>query len=288
MARFALLVGINDYPGTQSDLQGCVNDITNVYDVLVKYFGFASTDIAMLSDKRATKKAILEGLKALIAKGGSGDTLVFHYSGHGSQVRCTEGDELADGLDEIICPWDFDWDGTFIKDDDFAALFAGLKKGANLEVILDSCHSGTGTREMILDRTSLRKLQAGLSDAQALWSSCHCIRPRYLAPPPDVALRADEIFGKSLKLRRIGEGSTPNHVLWAACRSDQYSADADVGGQPGGAFSYFFCKHIRDTAGKVNRSELLKLVRASLKHEGFSQVPQLEGPETSKKAGVFG
>jgi hypothetical protein len=77
-------------------------------------------------------------------------------------------------------------------------------------------------------------------------------------------------------------------ALWAACRSDQYSADADVGGQPGGAFTYFFCKHIRDTAGKVNRGELLKLVRASLKHEGFSQVLQLEGSETSKKAGVFG
>jgi hypothetical protein len=159
MSKSALLVGINE--------------ITNVYDVLVKYFRFASTDIAMLSDKRATKKAILEGLKVLISKGGTGDTLVFHYSGHGSQVRCTEGDELADGLDEIICPWDFDWDGTFIKDDDFAALFAGLKKGASLEVILDSCYSGTGTREMILDRTSLRKLQAGLSDAHALWSSCH-------------------------------------------------------------------------------------------------------------------
>ena len=37
MAKRALLVGINDYPGTQNDLQGCVNDITNVYDILVKY-----------------------------------------------------------------------------------------------------------------------------------------------------------------------------------------------------------------------------------------------------------
>jgi hypothetical protein len=72
MSKSALLVGINE--------------ITNVYDVLVKYFGFASTDIAMLSDKRATKKAILEGLKVLISKGGTGDTLVFHYSGHGSQA----------------------------------------------------------------------------------------------------------------------------------------------------------------------------------------------------------
>jgi metacaspase-1 len=283
----ALLVGINDYPGTRNDLHGCVNDITNLYDVLVKYFGFASTDIVMLSDKRATKKAILDGLKALITKSAAGDCAVFHYSGHGSQVRDTEGDELADGLDEIICPWDFDWNGTYIKDDDFAGIFSGLARGVSLEVILDSCHSGTGTREMIIDRTSLRCQQAGFLDEKALWDSSHCIRPRYLAPPADIALRADDIFGDSLKTRRIGEQAVLNHVLWAACRSDQYSADADVGGMPGGAFTYFFCRHIRDTAGKVSRSDLIKLVRASLKHEGFSQVPQLECAEDHRKTEVF-
>jgi hypothetical protein len=283
----ALLVGINDYPGTQNDLHGCVNDITNLYDVLVKYFGFASADIVMLSDKRATRQAVLAGLKGLVAKSGAGDSLVFHYSGHGSQVRDTDGDELADGLDEIICPWDFDWSGTYIKDDDFKGIFGGLPKGVSLEVILDSCHSGTGTREMIIDRTSLRGPQAALLDENALWASSHCIRPRYLAPPADIALRADDIFGDTLKKRRIGEKGALNHVLWAACRSDQYSADADVGGKPGGAFTYFFCRHIRDTAGKVSRSDLIKLVRASLKHEGFSQVPQLECPEDLRKTGVF-
>ncbi|MFI5368138.1 MAG: caspase domain-containing protein [Spirochaetia bacterium] len=283
----ALLVGINDYPGTQNDLHGCVNDITSLYDVLVKYFGFASTDIVMLSDKRATKQAILDGLKSLITKSAAGDNAVFHYSGHGSQVRDTEGDELADGLDEIICPWDFDWDGTYIKDDDFAVIFSGLAKGVSLEVILDSCHSGTGTREMIIDRTSLRGQQAGLLDEKTLWASSHCIRPRYLAPPADIALRADDIFGDMLKTRRICREGVLNHVLWAACRSDQYSADAEVGGKPGGAFTYFFCRHIRDTAGKVSRSDLIKLVRASLKHEGFSQVPQLECPEDHRKTEVF-
>ena len=283
----ALLVGINDYPGTQNDLNGCINDITNLYDVLVKYFGFASTDIVMLSDKRATKQAILDGLKGLITKSTAGDSIVFHYSGHGSQVRDTEGDELADGLDEIICPWDFDWNGTYIKDDDFAALFGGLASGVSLEVILDSCHSGTGTREMIIDRTSLRGQEAGILDEKNLWASSLCIRPRYLAPPADIAHRADDIFGDTLKTRRIGGEGVLNHVLWAACRSDQYSADADVGGRPGGAFTYFFCRHIRDTAGKVSRSDLIKLVRASLKHEGFSQVPQLECPENLRKTEVF-
>src|SRR6266581_2015789 len=101
MAKKALLAGINDYPGRQNDLQGCVNDITNVCDVLVKYFGFASADVTLLQDKHATKAAILDGLKALVARSSAGDLLVFHYSGHGSQVRDADGDELDDGLDEI-------------------------------------------------------------------------------------------------------------------------------------------------------------------------------------------
>jgi hypothetical protein len=195
---------------------------------------------------------------------------------------------LADGKDEIICPYDFNWDTGFIKDDDFAGLFADLKKGVRLEVILDSCHSGTGTREIILDRKSIGSLPAGGLDEASLWKSAHCIRPRFLAPPADIALRADEIFGRELSVRRLARSQPMNHVLWAACRSDQYSADADVGGQPGGAFSYFFCRHIRDTQGAVTRDQLLKLVRASLKHEGFSQVPQLECVEKGKSESVFG
>lgn len=288
MAKKALLVGINDYPGTQNDLQGCVNDITNVYDVLVKYFGFASADIVLLSNARARKAAILDGLKSLLGGAQAGDSLVFHYSGHGSQVRDLEGDELDDGKDEVICPFDFNWTDGFIKDDDLAGLITGLKKGVRLEVLLDSCHSGTGTREIILDRRSLAsRPHEGLTPA-SLWDSPHCIRPRYLCPPPDIQLRADEVFGRELRLRRIARAEAMNHVLWAACRSDQFSADAEIDGKAAGAFTFYFCRHLRDTQGKVTRDQLLKLVRASLKHEGFSQVPQMEGPEGSRTEGVFG
>lgn len=241
----------------------------------------------MLTDKRATKAAIVEGLKKLVAAGGPADTLVFHYSGHGSQVADAEGDE-PDGKDEIICPHDFDWNEGFIKDDDFARIFKELKKGTVLEVILDSCHSGTGTREMILDRTSLAALRSGQLTVSGLWSSPHCIRQRYLGPPADVARRADEIFGPELPLRRLARGDAMNHVLWAACRDSQYSADAEVGGTPGGAFTYFFCRHIRGAAGRVSRDELLKRVKASLAHQGFSQVPQLECAQGCGKADVFG
>ena len=73
MARRALLVGINDYPGSENDLYGCVNDATNVYDVLVKYFAYAPSDIAVLTNGRATKAAILDGLAALVGRARAGD-----------------------------------------------------------------------------------------------------------------------------------------------------------------------------------------------------------------------
>jgi metacaspase-1 len=291
MAKKALLVGINDYPGTQNDLLGCVNDITNVYDVLVKYFAFAPSDVTLLSNARARKAAILDSFGKLLGGAQAGDTIVFHYSGHGSQVRDEEGDELDDGKDEVICPADFNWTDGFIKDDDLAGLIAGLRKGVRLEVILDSCHSGTGTREIIVDRRSLGDRPGSVQEAMAaasLWNSPHCIRPRFLAPPPDVQLRADEVFGPALPLRRIARAQPMNHVLWAACRSDQFSADAEIDGKASGAFTFYFCRHLRDTQGRVTRDQLLKLIRASLKHEGFSQVPQLEGPEGSDGEGVFG
>jgi hypothetical protein len=286
MSRRALLVGINDYPGYQNDLQGCVNDITNVYDVLVKYFSFAPADIVLLSDSRARKGAILDALKTMVSGGKDGDSLVFHFSGHGSQVPDVEGDE-EDGKDEVICPFDFDWSTGLIKDDDLAGLIAGMKKGVHLEVILDSCHSGTGTREIIVDRRSL-PVNGTVVDACSLWSSAHCIRPRFLAPPPDIALRADDIFGRELPVRRIARTDGMSHVLWSACRANQYSADADIGGSAAGAFTYYFCRHLRDTRGRVTREQLLKLVRASLKHEGYSQVPQMEGPAGSAREGLFG
>ncbi|MEI6262419.1 MAG: hypothetical protein WCR46_21280 [Deltaproteobacteria bacterium] len=36
---------------------------------------------------------------------------------------------------------------NFIVDDDLNVVFSTLPVGVHLEVLLDSCHSGTGTRE---------------------------------------------------------------------------------------------------------------------------------------------
>lgn len=269
MANKALLVGVNKYKMPGANLNGCVNDVTNVRDILLKHLGFTVSDIRVIVDERATKKAIVERLKWLVKNAKSGDRLLFHFSGHGSQIRDREGDELKDGLDEILCPHDMDWDGTYITDDELGKIFSGLPKGSNLEVLLDSCHSGTGTREMM----GISGLPQELSFKQ-----------RFLQPPIDIQCRVDE----DLNIKKLLRGGNPwNHVLFAGCKENQTSADANIGGSYNGAFTYYFCKHFREGQGNMTRAELLKRVRASLKFNGFTQVPNLECPASEKKKKVL-
>jgi metacaspase-1 len=258
MAKRALLVGVNDYQQI-NDLSGCINDVTNVRDVLLKYFGFTVPEIRLLVDSRATKANIVTRLKWLLKGAKKGDLLVFHYSGHGTRIRDRDGDELKDHMDEAICPWDTSWDGGLILDDELYDMFKGLAASVHLEVILDSCHSGTGTREVM-----------AMKD----------MKIRFLQPPIDIECRVEE--GLKIKTFRAPEKAL-NHILWAGCRDNQTSADALIGNTYNGAFTYYFCKHIRDAQGKIGRDQLLKRVRASLRFEGYSQVPQLEVPATAEK-----
>ena len=131
----AVLVGIDEYenPDVRS-LQGCVNDVALVRSLLKGYFAVPNEDIRVVVNRRATKAAILHRLRDMISRGQPGDVLVFYYSGHGSQVRDRDGDELTDGLDEIICPYDMDWDRrTYILDDDLDAIFAEMPPDVLLE-----------------------------------------------------------------------------------------------------------------------------------------------------------
>lgn len=52
--KYALCIGINDYPGTQSDLADCVND-ANDWKKALKSRGF---EVTTLLDKKAKDNAI--------------------------------------------------------------------------------------------------------------------------------------------------------------------------------------------------------------------------------------
>jgi hypothetical protein len=286
MARKAVLVGVNDYQGI-SDLRGCVNDVTNMRSILKSYFGFRNEEIRLLTDWRATKANILNRLNWLVRGAKAGDFLVFHFSGHGSQIRDRDGDELSDRMDELICPYDMNWDNGYITDDDLNSLFKRLPQGVLLEVFLDSCHSGTGLRD--LSGELGRPPELGPELAVTPLPPKAYRKDRFLPPPPDIIARVEGEEDELRPTARFADmaRASVHHILWAGCRADQTSADAFLGGAYNGAFTYFLCKHIRDSQNTVSRSELLRRLRQSLVFHQFSQIPQLETEATVRQTRVF-
>ncbi len=275
MKKHALLVGINNY-STINNLHGCVNDVTNVRSILKTFFEFTNNDIRVLTNERATKKNILERLEKMVTGSVAGDLLIFHFSGHGSQIRDRENDELNDHMDELICPYDMNWDDGFITDDMLKAILDQLPEGVKMEIILDSCHSGTGTREI------------GPGSFEGFGEPFFASF-RYAPPPVDIECRiqGDEEMMKPVRSFRTDEEIILNHVLWAGCKADQTSADADIEGRFNGAFSYYFCKHIRESKGIVTRKELHSRVKDSLRFNRYSQIPQLECRNALKEGNIF-
>ena len=95
---------------------------------------------SVLLTKKATRAAVLAGLRAAAKALSAGDLFFLTYSGHGGQVPDANGDE-PDGQDETWCLFD----GQLI-DDELYAEFAGFKAGVRILVLSDSCHSGSVTR----------------------------------------------------------------------------------------------------------------------------------------------
>jgi hypothetical protein len=259
----ALLVGINIYkPELDANLRGCVNDVETMRKLLIDNFKFLSENIRVLIDERATKQGILDRLKWLLGGAKEGDELVFHYSGHGSQVRDRNGDELDDQLDEILCPHDLDWDDP-LTDDHLANLFKQLPKGVHLTMLCDSCHSGSISKSMSeIYRNSSKSITA----------------------PFDIRSRS---YNKILPKNKMGkkDKGTQRHVLMSGCKDNQTSADAYIDGKYQGAFTWALTKTIRENPDIEWKQAHIKTVELL---SNYSQEPQLSGDANVIFRNVFG
>ncbi len=259
----ALLVGINAYPG--NELSGCVNDITDMANFLVERCHFASSQVRLLTDGRATTDAIVKRLEWLVSGAKKGDRLFFHYSGHGAQVASRDPkSQEVDGLDEVICPVDFDWsDARMVRDNDFARIFGKLPKGVEFVWVSDSCHSGDLWREMPVPNAPVSK-------------------PKRLLPPADLAWRVRVAHDSSIKARPL-LSSVPalNGALISGCRSNQTSSDASFNNRPNGALTYYLLRALEAPQGlREPLSDVVPALRSALRRGGYSQVPQIEGSGT--------
>lgn len=205
--RRALCVGINRYQN--APLYGCVADAEEWARTLVQ-LGFEQP--LLLRDEQATRSAIVDTLKNLIASSGSGDVVVFQYAGHGTQLPDLDGDEV-DGdtpdKDEALCPIDYGF-GAFVIDDDLAEIFRNIPAGVNVTCFFDCCHSGTNTRLAV--GGSLRA-QGATPDQ----------RPRFLVATEEMK-KAHSRFRERLSRSRAINSRGPDsmrQVVFSACRSSE-------------------------------------------------------------------
>ena len=263
----AFLIGINRYKIPGADLRGCVNDVNNLKAALLKHFSFQEKNIRILTDLKATKQAIQDGITRVIKGAKRGDVLLIHYSGHGSNVPDDNGDE-ADSRDEILCPTNLDWKDP-LADDWLRTAFDDVPAGVNLTVIMDCCHSGSNTRVLVPP------------DAPIIERFLPC--PLDLLAVESGRRLTGEIKGKRAMLKKqakrkkdIVDINIPE-VLITGCRDTQTSADAHIGGSYNGALTYNLVAAIEEKGGNLTYGELHSRALRSLEDSGFDQVPQLEG-----------
>lgn len=278
--RKALLVGIN-YPDTSYPLQGCVNDVNLMADILTEQYGFTAPNRRMLTDKAATAAAIRERLEWLVADAEAGDVLYFHYSGHGSQMVNQSYDTTdlePDNKDEIIVPYDNNWRDKVIRDDELKKIFDKVPNGVALTVVLDCCNSGTG-----LDQANTYQ-PYGLGEARALQvpllpNEEKAITNRLLPMPDDIANRERgldlEVKPRSVQTRALNNTG----LLIAASQSQQTSADAWISGAFYGAATFYLAESLKQSNYDITHKELIINMNDFMVEKGYSQRPELDGSE---------
>lgn len=279
----AVIVGINDYAPIGvggPDLRGCVNDARDMANTLV-ICGFSPRNIRILTDRCATKANILRYLIWLLNGCKPGDSLVFYYSGHGTRLANIGPDIEIDGLDEAICPHDYATAGC-IRDDDFANIFKKyLKPKVNLDVILDSCFSGTGTRDLMSTQVN--------GETEYTYTG-----GRYIPPMLDDEFHITfenkyDDTDKPIKSSKIVVlVSGMNHVLWSACKDNQVSMEGNFSGVIRGYFTYHFCKILRAICpAGAPRYIIDRQATNALIAMGAAQRNQTEGTRTELLQKIF-
>ncbi|KAF7334519.1 Metacaspase-7 [Mycena venus] len=159
---YALIIGINKYKRTDvfPTLHGAVNDAKAFESFLLapceeRGLGVPSTHIKCLIDGEATREGILSTFTThlldnkCIPDGGE-TVMILFFSGHGTRVRCAGGNPI-DPCDEAeaLSPVDerTNVKGNYvyaIPDYVLGRLLEDLaeKKGPNITVVIDTCHSG--------------------------------------------------------------------------------------------------------------------------------------------------
>jgi len=241
-----------------------MNDIPHVTSAF-KILGFDENNITVITNEEATKSGILGAMSALSNKVKTGDIVYIHYSGHGQQIVDDNGDEL-DGLDEAIVPYDspqFFEPGVYegenlIRDDELGKISAEIRKKVGptgqLILVLDSCHSGSGTR--------------GLAKARG---TDKIMGPSNFKPKS----RGQE---SSMGLNVSPENAAPMISFFGASSKELNYETLDDQSNPVGSLTYSMASILAGMKQNFSYGELFERVKLRMKTLAPHQNPQMEGP----------
>lgn len=264
-ARRALLFGIN-YTDTQFALQGCVEDVRNLGDVL-RAAGFAvetCVDDALDGTRnlavQPTRNVIQAKLAAFLLELQPGDMGLVWYSGHGVL--------LPDG-DNAWVPLDFQRSG-FVDETWVRAHLAALPEGVRLFIGSDACHSGT-TFDLKYDIEPLLSRSISKSYRSVLQTKA---KGRRSFEHKDLDLDATRTF-EVLDAWPNRDELSATVVVLSGCKDDETSADAFEEGEFQGAMTWSFIDAIENFGRDVTLGSLQDSMRAQLAANGYTQTPQL-------------
>ena len=239
----AFLIGINYIEDTNNKLNGCINDIINIENKL-RITNPECIEYRKLSDDstnpslKPTRKNIIDGINWLVSGLKSGESVFFHYSGHGGLTLDVSKDEKS-GFDSCIYPI-CNGKIEMITDDELKTILVNkIPSGCKCFAVLDCCHSGSA-----LDL-------------------------RYIFSAPD--------YGKIIVSQDDKYSKTPGSVIFlSGCQDTQTSADTvDIKNMPSGALTNALLAVWSTYGVNIKFKYLLWDIRTLLKKSGYDQIPQL-------------
>ena len=142
---WAVVIGINDYPGDTHDLEAGVADADQMAELLDRV-GSPSSQRRVLRNGEATSQAILGALDWLVANAGPDATAVVFYAGH---ARSTDGRESIVSVD-----------GTLIRDTVLAERLVPLA-ARRAWIVMSACFGGGFTELLAPGRVLTAAAPAG-------------------------------------------------------------------------------------------------------------------------------
>ncbi|MGZ2487089.1 secreted trypsin-like serine protease [Rhizobium pisi] len=265
----ALLIGIDDYEMREAKLTGSATDVKAMQVFLAKTLAYRPEQIHTLTNRKATREAILAEIDDwLVRQSTPGSRVFLYFSGQGSEemgADATTSPTLVAADAKLVRDGGKVTVTNQIRETEIAARLNSLKD-RRVTLLIDACHVGPGSRSAV---------------AAPAGGTVRCLGPALASlEPPNRS-------GKEAKFSFGGETA----MVWSAVNSGQWALVDQEAKPPLGVFTRRFIEGVEEGVARaadkpvVSNAALLDYVRRKSDeycraHAGdcrFTPVPQFYG-----------